>query len=209
MRMNFRLFSRNRRRNSGFTLLEALVVLIIVGVLTAIVAPNFIGFQINQRLSDAQITVVRSLSTAQSNAKKEKRSWQVRFRNRPDGRNAQFAVVSTLPGVPDDDARYANVPWQDLPANVLIADTGVPSTKNLIDGGGGVFVSKYDSRGVREAEFNNGGVDVGTTADGDGDGERLVLRHQPESGRRRCIARQTILGALRVRSQGEQGCINN
>ncbi len=210
MKLRLQLIGAKRRRNSGFTLLEVLVVLVIVGVLTAIVAPNFIAFQINQKLGDAQNIVVRTLSSAQSNARKEKRSWQVRFRNRPDGRNAQFAIVSTLPGVPDNDARYANVPWQDLPASVLLAvppTSGVPRTRNLIDGGSGVRVLKYDSRGNREGAFDNGGTNAGVFAGGAG--ERIVLRHDPESGRRRCIIRQTILGAVRVRSQGETGCVND
>ena len=45
----------NNRRQDGFTLIEIMVVVIIIGILSAIVAPNVIG-----RVDDARITKAKS-----------------------------------------------------------------------------------------------------------------------------------------------------
>jgi general secretion pathway protein G len=50
-----RLSSRHARRNGGFTLIEILVVLVIIGVLAALIAPNVLD-----RASEAKVTAART-----------------------------------------------------------------------------------------------------------------------------------------------------
>jgi len=69
------LFKQNRKaswhnRDRGFTMIEILVVTIMVGVLTAIAAPGWLGFVNNQRLSASQSRVFSTLKDAQSSAKR-------------------------------------------------------------------------------------------------------------------------------------------
>jgi len=69
------LYKLNRKtswqnRDRGFTMIEILVVMIMVGVLTAIAAPGWLGFVNNQRLSASQSRVFSTLKDAQSSAKR-------------------------------------------------------------------------------------------------------------------------------------------
>jgi prepilin-type N-terminal cleavage/methylation domain-containing protein len=65
---------------SGYTLLELLVVLAIIGILSAIAAPSWVSFLNTQRLNAAQSQIQQALQEAKSNAKRDKMTWQVSFR---------------------------------------------------------------------------------------------------------------------------------
>ena len=82
--------------NSGFTLIEVLVAIVIVGILSAIAAPSWLGFVQTQQLNKANDTVLAALQEAQQQAKKSKRSYSVSFRaNKKNEKIVEYAVYPT------------------------------------------------------------------------------------------------------------------
>ncbi|MHC5610553.1 MAG: pilus assembly FimT family protein [Nostoc sp.] len=59
-------------KDKGFTIIELLVVILMIGVLSAIAVPSWLGFVNNQRLSKASDKIVQDIKTAQSEAKRLK-----------------------------------------------------------------------------------------------------------------------------------------
>src|SRR4028119_1175294 len=80
----------SRKSDAGFTLLELIVIVLILGVLSSIAAPSWLAFINNQRVRTVNDRVFQSLRTAQSEAKRSKRDVTVTF----------YTLSSTLPADP-------------------------------------------------------------------------------------------------------------
>jgi prepilin-type N-terminal cleavage/methylation domain-containing protein len=69
----------SRKSDAGFTIIELLVVVIMLGVLTAIAAPGWLGFINRQRVRTVNDRVFQSLRAAQSEAKRTKQPVTITF----------------------------------------------------------------------------------------------------------------------------------
>lgn len=67
------------RKNSGFTLIELIVVIAIVGTLAAITIPNFIAYLPNARLKSASRDLYSHLQLARVGAIKGHKQWAIVF----------------------------------------------------------------------------------------------------------------------------------
>lgn len=65
---------------AGFTLVEMLVVIIIVGILSSIAAPSWINFVNQRRVNVVNDAVLQAIQQARSEAKKNKRDYSVSFK---------------------------------------------------------------------------------------------------------------------------------
>lgn len=95
----------------GFTLLETIVVLMIIGILFAIVAPAWNHLLNVQRLNTAQEEIFQAIRTAQSNAKLNRIDWQ--FSLRSANGTVQWAIHSKA-------APVSEVSWNSLDSSVRL-----------------------------------------------------------------------------------------
>jgi len=117
----------------GFTLIEMLIVLFIIGVLSAIIAPNWLGFINNRHLSIGQEQVYQAMRQAQSQAKNEKVSWHASFREQNN--IVQWAVH---PGT----IHPSNASWNNLHENLRLD----------------LETTLQQSNGVRRVQFDHFGT---------------------------------------------------
>jgi prepilin-type N-terminal cleavage/methylation domain-containing protein len=65
------------KSNSGFTLVELLITLVVIGVIAAITAPNFLGLLSRNRVNDAALQVEGALKEAQRQAMRKGKICQI------------------------------------------------------------------------------------------------------------------------------------
>jgi prepilin-type N-terminal cleavage/methylation domain-containing protein len=109
--------------NSGFSLVEMLVVIFIIGILSAIALPSWLNFVNTRRLNVAQNEIYRAMRQAQSQAKKQKLTWQVSFRVNND--ILQWAVHPATVNPTD-----AN--WNNLDSNVRLDPETILQPPNVV-----------------------------------------------------------------------------
>lgn len=178
---------------SGFTMLEVLVVIILIGVLFAIAAPNWVAFLNNQRTNAARNQITQMLRDAQAQAKRTKvhRAVVVHNTNNNELRIAIAPVTQKIDTYAPNPQTIGN--WETLGNGAV-----QPGLLELLVNG-----TPLEKTAAKFIVFDNYG-NVSTNTNGGQPGEFvLTVRPTGSMNPRRCVAVQTLMGALREGSNNE------
>ena len=124
--------------NQGFTLLEVMIVLVMIGILSAIAAPAWTTFYAVRKLNVAQDQVHRALRLTRSNAVQRKEDWQ--FSIRETNGVVQLAVH------PETHSPSTNT-WQTLEEGIQL------DTETTLRQAGDIRRIKFDYHGNVKPPF--------------------------------------------------------
>ncbi|MCL2924146.1 MAG: type II secretion system GspH family protein [Trichodesmium sp. MAG_R04] len=169
----------------GFTMFELMIVILIIGILSAIAVPGWNSFINNQRTRTVNDGVLRALRSAQSDAKFKKKGITVIFQGQDSDPPRDPPVVS-IDNI--DEILNAN---GEIKAGMVELATGKCANDDCSNG----FTTDTNTNII----FNNQGV----IEEEDSLPFAVTTAIAEGKGAKRCIIVQTILGSMRA-AEGDQ-----
>ncbi|WP_154655823.1 GspH/FimT family pseudopilin [Fortiea contorta] len=162
-----------KKSEAGYTLLEMLVVVLMIGVLSVIAVPGWLGFVNQQRLNTAQNKTLTSLRDAQIKAQKEKLRWQACFW---DNGTQVFSSVQRVPA--NNNCQVTNgEPLIEKSQNIKILNSSM--------------VQAPINSGYYRIRFNHDGSVV------TGEKGKITFAPRNASAPKACVIVETLLGSIR------------
>lgn len=179
------MLSPTLRSSRGFTVVELVVVLGIMGILAAIAAPSWLALLNRIRLNSAQAQALSIMREAQVKAKQEKRVWEACFWQNETEKKVQWSVHP----LKRNGQICENARWQNF--------LGEDATKIAIDMAGSTRSTLYNRNHMYRAQFTYKGRVNGQL------GKITFKIRNQEAGLKRCVFVSTLLGAMRTAQNQE------
>lgn len=159
----------NRQKyDQGFTLLEVLLVVFMVGILAGLGIPSWIALLNNTRLKNARANVSEAIRSAQTTAKQRKASFTASFQE--NGDSVQWAVHSD----PNNPTNWQTIDVPSIQIDTENTDLGGNTTSP--------WSITFDEKGQ---------LDEGVAAP-----SKITISILNNEAAKKCVIVQTILGAM-------------
>ncbi len=195
---NKRYTNAYNQPDTGFSLVEVIVVVLMIGILAAIAAPGWSVFVNRQRVSKANDAVLGALQSAQTEAKKKKLSYSVSFK--VENNLPKFIIYQGTATPSALDPRWKTL-GEDMafqPGQVLLytnidAYNTRNTSGNIVNTAPGTGTITFDYIGIL-APKASGSADVPLKI--------MVATPKPGTtqagGLKRCVIIETLLGGMRT-----------
>ena len=163
-----------RKLNKGFTLLEMITVVIIVGVIAAIASPNFLGLLNRNRVTQGLSDVKGAINEAQRLAIRSSQICSIRFTSIGSGANER-SIVRVTPPAGGNNFNGCLLQERELPRDVSFG---------LVNG---ASIDTINSASP---------VDLAFSAKGNPDATNIMVISHPNVNDQKCIQIQGLLGNI-------------
>lgn len=195
-----RLKRKSDHSQAGFTLIELIVVILIIAVLSAIIAPGWLAFVNRQRVAKVNDAVLRAIQDAQREAKRTKLSYNASFKNDSD----QLKVA-----VYPDGTTNTDIPWRALNEGLDIKEGQVILCSDISETAANQSISPATCTTVsgnnpdkRTITFDyQGNLEPGANIGTDGIGVTVAIPESagsqvPIQSTARCVIVKTLIGSM-------------